>query len=239
MKMSKSDLQGKRVIVGMPALNEGKRIGNVLKNIPDFVDSVIVVDDGSKDDTSAVAKSYNAIVIRKEKNQGIGAGYKTIYDKFLEMKGDIMVLINSDGQHDPHEISKLVRPLIKNPRQYILGSRFKKKTGKGHFVRNIGNHLISIVYTVALKKRIFDSTTGFHATTYEVLKNADYKKWDNNYLIETRALLELHKRGIPITEVSIRCIYGDEVSSINPLRAGRQYMWMGIKAIFSQLFGIK
>jgi len=97
-------LNGKRISVIIPAYNEEKRIGKVLQRIPEFVDEVIVVDDGSNDRTSEVARKFGVEVIRLERNEGKG---KAMSEGIKAANGDIIVFMDADGQHRPEEIIKL------------------------------------------------------------------------------------------------------------------------------------
>lgn len=216
----------------MPAYNEGKHIGSVLRRMPKIVDNVIVIDDGSKDNTYEEAKKYGAIVIRHKKNKGMGAGYKTGYRKFLQMRGDIAVVVQSDGQHNPNDLPNLIKPLLsKKNIGYVLGSRLKINYDKMPFTRKIGNKTITFFWNLALGTRLTDVITGYHAITREALQKLDFESWSDNFMIETDALGEMTLKGINIEEAGVECIYGDEVSYVNILD-GLKYCWDALKFIF-------
>src|SRR3989344_3912361 len=112
---TRGQLKGKKIIVFMPAYNEEKNIGKVIENIPDFVNKTIVVDDCSSDNTGKIAKE----------------------------KGAIVVLIHSDGQHDPADIINVVKPILKGEAGYILGGRVDNMFKNMPMLRYIGNKVLS------------------------------------------------------------------------------------------------
>src|SRR5690348_1541721 len=95
----------------LPAFNVESTIESVIKKSKKFVDQIIVCDDGSNDKTGEIAKQSGAIVITHETNQGYGAAIKTLFDEAKKLKADVMVTLDSDGQHDPEAISSLIDPI--------------------------------------------------------------------------------------------------------------------------------
>ena len=109
-----------KVVAFMPAYNEAPRIGKVIDGTRKHADEVIVVDDCSEDNTVDVAGEHGAIVVRHERNMGSGAAYKDGFRKALEREADTIVLLHSDGQHDPDEIPLLLEPVHRGEAEYIL-----------------------------------------------------------------------------------------------------------------------
>ncbi|MDD5254408.1 MAG: glycosyltransferase family 2 protein [Candidatus Nanoarchaeia archaeon] len=216
-------IEGKKVIAFMPALNEDKFIGTVLEKMPKLVDKVIVVDDGSTDNTAEVAKKHNALVIKHEKNSGSGSCYKDGFKKSLELGADIVVLIHSDGQHDPAEIPYLIDPILKGEAEYIMGARIKDMNEKMPFVRLVGNKSLSLLWSIATGYKLRDALTGYHAVTADALRKLNIGKFSNGYICETEVLTDMCLNKVKIKEVPVKCIYGEEISLVRPLKHGRQF----------------
>ena len=100
------------IAVVLPALNEETHIGRVIDAIPEFVDHVVVVDDGSSDNTVEIAREKGAITISHKKNRGVGAAFSSGVRQVLSMKVDIMVNMDADGQFNPDDIEKIIQPFI-------------------------------------------------------------------------------------------------------------------------------
>jgi glycosyltransferase involved in cell wall biosynthesis len=118
-----------RILVCIPAFNVAKSIGEVVMRSKKYANGVIVYDDGSSDDTCEVAKSAGATVIRNPENKGYGVAIRSLFQAAKEKDADIMVTLDSDGQHDPDQIPELIEPL-EHGFDIIIGSRFLNNTDK-------------------------------------------------------------------------------------------------------------
>jgi len=196
-------LKGKRISVIIPAYNEAKRIGKVLSKIPEFVDEVIVVDDGSEDSTSEVAKNHGAEVIRIEENQGKGAAMR---EGIKKVSGDIVIFMDADGQHNPEEIEKLVSPILKGEADFVIGSRLIKTQGKRPLIRKISNFLSTSLIKIKLGIDVKDTQSGFRAIKRELLPEIESKRYE----VETEILIKAAKKGARVKEVPVERIYGIE-----------------------------
>lgn len=196
-------LKGKRISVIIPAYNEAKRIGKVLSKIPEFVDEVIVVDDGSEDSTSEVAKNHGAEVIRLEENQGKGAAMR---EGIKKVSGDIVIFMDADGQHNPEEIEKLVSPILKGEADFVIGSRLIKTQGKRPLIRKISNFLSTSLIKIKLGIDVKDTQSGFRAIKRELLPEIESKRYE----VETEILIKAAKKGARVKEVPVERIYGIE-----------------------------
>lgn len=196
-------LEGKRISVVIPAYNEAKRIGKVLSKIPEFVDEVIVVDDGSGDNTSEVAKNHGAKVIRLEENQGKGAAMR---EGIKNVSGDIVVFMDADGQHNPEELEKLVYPILKGEADFVIGSRLIKAQGKRPLIRKISNFLSTGLIKLKLGIDVRDTQSGFRAIKREFLPEIESKRYE----VETEILIKAVKKGARVKEVPVERIYGIE-----------------------------
>ncbi|RLF77507.1 glycosyltransferase family 2 protein [Thermococci archaeon] len=196
-------LKGKRISVIIPAYNEAKRIGKVLSKIPEFVDEVIVVDDGSEDNTFEVAKNHGAEVIRLEENQGKGAAMR---EGIKKISGDVVVFMDADGQHNPEEIEKLVSPILKGEADFVIGSRLIKTQGKRPLIRKISNFLSTSLIKIKLGINVKDTQSGFRAIKRELLPEIESKRYE----VETEILIKAVKKGARVKEVPVERIYGIE-----------------------------
>ncbi|WP_048159724.1 glycosyltransferase family 2 protein [Thermococcus barophilus] len=196
-------LNGKRISVIIPAYNEEKRIGKVLQRMPDFIDEIIVVDDGSEDRTSEVARELGAEVIRLEQNQGKG---RAMSEGIKKANGDIIVFIDADGQHKPEEIIKLVEPILNGEADFVIGSRLIKAQGERPLIRKISNFITTSLIRLKLGINVRDTQSGFRAIRREFLPEIESKRYE----VETEVLIKAVKKGARVKEVPVSMIYGIE-----------------------------
>ena len=123
-----------KIIICIPAFNEEKTIGSIVEKARDFADQVIVYDDGFTDKTSDSAQAAGAKVMRSSVNQGYGMAIKSLFEISKLEGADIMVTIDSDGQHDPSQISDLLRPILEEDIQIVIGSRFLNKIDRDRYL---------------------------------------------------------------------------------------------------------
>ncbi|WP_455277751.1 glycosyltransferase family 2 protein [[Eubacterium] cellulosolvens] len=160
-----------RLVVTIPAYNEEKTIGKVIKKISRTICDevkIIVIDDGSKDDTIKVAKTSGADVIHSfGTNRGLAQTFKKGLDLAIGLSADLIVNIDADAQYDPKEIPKLIQPIIEDEADIVLGSRFKGKIEYMSKKRKIGNLLATKVTSFLSGINISDAQTGFRALAKE------------------------------------------------------------------------
>ncbi len=171
----------------MPAYNEANSIGNVIANCKSFCDEIIVVDDGSTDDTSEIAKKSGAITILNEKNLGVTKATQKGLEAAL---GEIIVTIDADGQHDPSYIPKLIKPLTEGKGEVALGVRDE--------ISNRSERIINALTNLGVE--CSDTGTGFRAIKADLAKKM---KLHGKCLCGT-FVLEAHRRGARITEIPIQ-----------------------------------
>lgn len=199
------------VIALIPAYNESQNIGKIIAETSKHVSSIIVVDDGSYDNTAIVAASMNAKVIRNGRNMGKGIALKRGLIECLKYTPDIIVTLDADGQHDPTEIPKLVSPIENEEADIVIGSRYEKN-GKSNslvevpLIRRIGLSFIDLLNRSLMKTTIRDSQSGFRAYTLGVLNLiSNYSSKD--YGVETEQLAAAELYGFRIVEVPITIRY--------------------------------
>ena len=176
-----------KVSVVIPAYNEAKSIGKVIANCKAFCDEIIVVDDGSTDDTAKIAKNSGAVVIRNEKNLGVT---KATQNGFEATQGDIIVTMDADGQHDPSDIPKLTKPLAEGKAEVALGVRSE--------IPHRSERIINALTNLSVK--CSDAGTGFRAVKADLAKKM---KLHGTCLCGT-FVLEAHKRGARIAEIPVQ-----------------------------------
>lgn len=195
-----------KIIAAMPAYNEAKRIGPVIKQARRYVDEVIVVDDFSEDNTFEVAKKAGAKVFRLSKNEGVGFATRVACDLAIKEKADIIVTLDADGQHAPEDIPKMVEALIKNKADIVFGCR--QRTNAMPFKKRFGNLALSTIAWLLFNVKISDTQTGFHAFT-----NSAYKKlrWESKrYELVSEFVARTWSKKLKYVEVPVQTIYVDK-----------------------------
>ena len=163
-----------KIVISIPAYNEEKTVGKVIEDIKEVMNSnkydynILVIDDGSKDNTREIAKKSGAIVFSHPINQGLAETFRTEMKEALELKPDIIVHTDADGQYLASDIPKLIKPLINGKADIVLGSRFKGKIESMPLMKRLGNKAFSKVISNVTKTKISDGQTGFRAFTQEV-----------------------------------------------------------------------
>jgi len=166
------------ILITIPSYNEQDTIGIVIKTIHEVMNDtkysykILVVDDGSKDNTADIARQEKAIVYSHPKNYGLAETFKTETKKALELKADIIVHIDADMQYQPKEIPRLIKE-IENGNDLVLGSRFKGKIESMPLIKRFGNKAFSRVISNITGTKISDAQTGFRAFTKEVAEKID------------------------------------------------------------------
>jgi len=204
------------VLAGIAAYNEARYIGSIALQARQYVDEVIVVDDGSTDNTAKVAELAGATVIRHTENRGKGAAIQSILAEARKRNPDVLVFLDADAQHDPNEIPVLIKP-ISEGFDLIIGSR-EAQDDKTPPYRRIGKKVISRSTQLASKTNIFDSESGFRALSPKAINELDLK--ENGFAIESEMITRAADKHLKITEVPISNIYTKDGSTLNPIRHG-------------------
>jgi glycosyltransferase involved in cell wall biosynthesis len=194
------------ISIVIPAYNEAQTIGNVIEETLTVMDSlrlpyeIIIVDDGSTDNTRRIATNYKATVLHNGKNRGKG---HAVRKGFRHAQGDIIVTIDADGSHSPKEIPELINPLF-NGTDVVSGSRFLG-TGKYFTTRlnRLGNSLFNITIMILTRKHVTDSQTGFRAIKKQVIDKLNLNS--TGYDIETEITVKSLKNGFTFQEKPISC----------------------------------
>jgi glycosyltransferase involved in cell wall biosynthesis len=223
------------ISIVIPAYNEQGTIGKTVLGTILTMDSlkipyeIIVVDDGSTDDTARIASKYKATVLSNGKNRGKGYALRR---GFRHARGDIVVTIDSDGAHEPKEIPDLIQPLF-NGVDVVAGSRYL--SGRMHTttrLHRIGNTVFNLAIMTLTRKRITDSQSGFRAFKKEVLEKINLRS--SGYDIEVEMTIKSLKNGFVFQEKPICCEKRKySYSKLRTLHDGAKIFKAIIKANFS------
>ena len=206
-----------KLVVFIPALNEGKSISNVIKAIPKKISGVdkveiLVIDDGSTDNTVDVALNAGADkIVSHQNNLGIGAAFMTGIRNCISMDADISVIIDADLQFDPNDIPKLIIPILNNQLDVVLGSRWLDHEVKGIPGRNLlGNKICTKLISMVTGQKFTDTQSGFVAYSRNAFSNISVV---NDFTFVHEAILDLKFKGFRIGEVGVPVKYFDERKS--------------------------
>lgn len=188
-----------RTLLIIPALNEAESIAGVIAAIRrHFGGDIVVIDDGSEDETGALARSAGAVVLHHTCNLGIGAAVQTGFMYALQEGYDFVVRNDADGQHDPAQIPRLLDVLEKDEADIVVGSRFLAREGyQSTFVRRVGIFILGLVSTL-VGARITDPTSGYWAVNRRALKVLIRSQADD--YPETEALVHASRFGCRVRE---------------------------------------
>ena len=207
-----------KTVAGIPAFNAAETIGSVIRRAMLYVDKVIVVDDGSIDETAMVSNLAGAIVIKHKRNMGYGAALSSIFMEAKKIGAEALVIIDSDGQHNPDEIPIVLRPVVSRIADISIGSRFlKNDVNNVPVYRTFGIKLLNLV-TSFLGANVRDSQSGFRA--YSKAAITLVKPSINGMGAGSEILIRASSAGLQIVEVPINCKYDFNSSSQNPILHG-------------------
>ena len=221
------DFSANGIVTVIPAYRVQDTIAAVLKDLPAYIKHIIVVDDASPDSsvklvTAAAQQDPRIILIRHEKNQGVGGAMISGFHKALELGAKIVVKLDGDGQMDSAHIPALVTPLILGKADFTKGNRFRDFVSLRNMpmVRRVGNLGLSFLTKAATGYwNIFDPTNGFFAIRTEVLKQLPLEAIDKRYFFETSLLANLYLVNAFVMDVPMPARYGNETSHLSIRRS--------------------
>jgi len=205
-----------RVLAGIAAYNEARYIGSIVLQARQHVDEVIVIDDGSTDNTARVAELAGATVVRHAENSGKGAAIQSILAEAKKRNPDVLVLLDADAQHDPKEIPVLIKP-ISEGFDLVIGSR-EAQDAKTPRYRRVGRKVLLHSARLASKADISDSESGFRALSPKAIHDLELEA--NGFAIESEMITVAADKNLKITEVPISNIYTKDGSTLHPIRHG-------------------
>ncbi|NQT22669.1 MAG: glycosyltransferase family 2 protein [Candidatus Omnitrophica bacterium] len=205
-----------KIIAIIPALKEEGKIGTVVsrlkKEAADFIDEILVVDDGSKDNTASEAENQGAMVISHEHNRGVGSAIRTGIDYALENKYDIAVIMGGDNQDNPREIKRVVYPILHDHFDFVQGSRYMAGGERVNIplFRWITTGVYSLLFKIIVRFPISDGTNGFRAFKLRIFSNKEiniWQKWLDRYELEPYLFYKAIKSNLKVTEAPVTKSY--------------------------------
>jgi glycosyltransferase involved in cell wall biosynthesis len=227
-------VENKKLFVLIPAFNAEKTIEAIIRRIPAELDAqVIVVDDGSSDDTAgAAARVEGVTVIRHEQNRGYGGAQATLYREAIDRGAEVAVMVHADGGHHPEELPEVLAPVLSGKAQICIGSRILgilDGVPPGFSVRAIrqahgspmpdhvfmANLFLSWVQNVCYRSKFASFHDGFRACTIEVLGEVPFEDLNRWYLYDTDFLVAAHDRSLTIDQVPVSTHYEPGASAMS------------------------
>jgi glycosyltransferase involved in cell wall biosynthesis len=244
------------VVVGVPAFNAEKTIVPVVLEAQRQAHIVLVCDDGSSDMTGKIAAQLGAVVVTHPENRGYGAAIRSLFKRARELNADVLVTLDSDGQHNPAEVPQIVKPVEDGVADVVLGSRFLERSGTAEMpiYKKIGVKVITRLVNGSGKRRVSDAQCGFRAYSKHALEQLGAFS-ENGMGASIELLHAARKRGLRVCEVSVSCKYdkslGVKTSTQNPVTHGagilvtlaklvvddRPLTFLGVPGILSLIVG--
>lgn len=209
----------------IPAYNEGKNIGQIIEGVKRYTDNIIIVDDGSQDQTYHKAKESigDGVILKHKINLGKGAALKTGCEAAIKLGAKTIIAMDGDGQHNPDDIPKLIAKLEDENLDIVFGSR--KLDRKVPLLRALGNKLLTKIVVLLFHISIHDILSGFKIFTSDAYRKIRWQSSD--YSVEAEMVINAGKNKLRYGEIAIKTIYRDNYKGMNILS--------GIKILFNIL----
>jgi glycosyltransferase involved in cell wall biosynthesis len=213
-------IEGKKIIVVLPAYNAGKTLEKTYHEIPfDIVDEVVIVDDCSNDETTLVAKELGIKhIIQHEKNKGYGGNQKTCYSAALNLGGDIIIMLHPDYQYTPKLIHSMAFLIANGVYPVVIGSRILGKgalKGGMPIYKYIANRGLTFLQNVLMNQKLSEYHSGFRAYDKSILEGINYNSNSDDFIFDNQFLAQIFYKGHEIAEITCPTKYFEEASSIN------------------------
>ena len=212
---------GRTVVVAVPAYNEDRYIGSLVLKLRAGNRQVLVIDDGSSDDTAEVAEAAGATVISHPHNLGKTAAVETAFEQARHMNVDALVLLDGDSQHDPADIDAMVEPIFDGSAEMVVGSRFAGVRSAIPRWRVVGQHALTLATNIGSGLHLSDTESGFRAFSRRAVDEMRFTA--RGFALEPATQFQAKARGWKVVEVPIRVHYGI------PLK--RNPVWHGVGQI--------
>jgi glycosyltransferase involved in cell wall biosynthesis len=218
--------KNKKVVVVLPAYNAALTLQKTYDEIPfHLVDEVILCDDASKDNTVALAKEIGIQhIIKHEKNKGYGGNQKSLYNKALELGGDIIIMLHPDYQYTPLLIPTMVNIIGEDLYPVVLGSRILGKgalKGGMPLYKYIANRFLTLTQNLLIGYKLSEYHTGYRAFSRPVLESIKFNNNSDDFIFDNEMLSQIIYKGYDIAEVTCPTKYFEEASSINFKRSSK------------------
>ncbi len=238
--------KGPKVVVVMPAYNAAKTLHMTYADLPhDVVDLVILVDDGSSDETARVARELGLELFVHDRNYGYGANQKTCYREALRAGADIVVMVHPDYQYDPTLVPKMIEPIVRGEADLVLGSRLK---GGGSAIANgmpwwkyVSNRFLTGVENVSFGLDLSEYHTGYRAFSRDVLDAVNFRMNSDGFVFDQEIIAQCVTGGFRIAEIAVAVRYFPEASSAGFFAScgyGLKILWVVTRYLLHR-FGLK
>jgi glycosyltransferase involved in cell wall biosynthesis len=222
-----------KIVVVMPAFNAAKTLRMTYSDLPsDVIDSVILVDDGSSDETVEIARQLGLVVFIHNRNYGYGANQKTCYREALKSGADIVVMVHPDYQYDPKLVPEMIAPIQQGQADVVLGSRLlgasPVKQGMPWW-KYIANRFLTEVENLAFGLRMSEYHTGYRAFRREALESVNLEMNSDRFIFDQEILAQMVELRFRITAVPVPTRYFAEASSASfwqSTRYGLEILWL-------------
>ncbi len=190
-----------RIIAGLPMYNEEETIGTVVTKGLDYGDEVFCGDDGSSDGSARIAELCGATVVRHRVNRGYGGALKSLFAKARELEADLLIVLDSDGQHEPSDIPKLIEPILSGEADFVIGSRFVDGGGSEDMpaYRRLGIKVITAASNLSSDLDIKDTQSGFRAFSKLAIERLRFDAEGMELSLEM--LEDAHEKDLKIKEI--------------------------------------
>lgn len=216
-------LNGKRIVVVMPAFNAARTLRRTYAEIPrDIVDAVLLVDDASHDETVAIAAELGIRYLVHETNQGYGANQKTCYRHALAMGADVVVMLHADYQYTPRLITAMAAMITSGVYQVVLGSRVLGRgalAGGMPVYKFIANRILTGIQNVCFRRRVSEYHTGYRSFSRDVLLRLPIEELSDGFVFDAEILAQLVFFGYEVAEITCPAKYFEEASSTGVWRS--------------------
>jgi len=213
-------LNGKKIVVVLPAYNAALTIERTYSEIPfDIVDDVVLVDDASKDNTSEIGTKLGIRnVIKHEKNKGYGGNQKTCYNTALSLNADIVIMLHPDYQYTPKLITAMASIIAYEVYPAVFGSRILGRgalRGGMPLYKYFFNRVLTLTQNILMGQKLSEYHTGYRAFSGEVLRTVNYQTCSDDFVFDNEMAAQVFYAGFEIAEVTCPTKYFEEASSIN------------------------
>ncbi len=235
-------LGSKRIAVVLPAFNASKTLARTYAEIPfDIVDEIILVDDGSDDNTADIAAQLGIQhILKHDKNLGYGANQKTCYAKALSLNSDIVVMLHPDYQYTPKLITAMCSIIANEVYPVVFASRILGKgaiKGGMPLYKYVANRVLTLIQNLLIGQKLSEYHTGYRAFSKKILLEVEFANLSDDFIFDNQMTVEIFAKGFEIGEISCPTKYFEGASSISFKRSviyGFGVLFVSIKEFFKR-----